>query len=125
MSKKQNNRIGANNNFSISRKLRSEGKISEEFEVMLNNLSLEELISLKLELASKIMRGNLFGFPIIKAMPSITRDALITFALSATKNLSEAASLLGITIQELKKYNLDSMETDRDWETKEITSHDF
>ena len=112
MSKKQNNRIGANNNFSISRKLRSEGRISEEFEVMLNNLSLEELISLKLELASKIMKGNLFGFPIIKAMPNITRDALITFALSATKNLSEAASLLGITIQELKKYNLDSIIND-------------
>lgn len=109
MSKKQNNRIGINNNFSISRKLKSEGKISEEFEVMLNNLSLEEMISLKLELASKIMRGNLFGFPIIKAMPNIVRDALITFALSATKNLSEAASLLGITVQELKKYNLDSI----------------
>lgn len=112
MSKKQNNRIGANNNFSISRKLKSEGKISEEFEVMLNNLSLEEMISLKLELASKIMRGNLFGFPIIKAMPSIVRDALVTFALSATKNLSEAASLLGITVQELKKYNLDSIIND-------------
>ena len=109
MSKKQNNRIGKNNSFSISRKLKSKGRISEEFEVMLNNLSLEEIISLKLELASKVMRGNLFGFPIIKAMPSITRDALITFALSATKNLSEAASLLGITVQELKKYNLDSI----------------
>jgi len=109
MSKKQNNRIGANSNFSISRKLKDDGKTSEEFEVMLNNLSLEEIISLKLELASKIMRGSLFGFPIIKAMPNITRDALITFALSATKNLSEAASLLGITVQELKKYNLDSI----------------
>jgi hypothetical protein len=106
---KKNNRIGKNNNFSVSRKLKSEGRVSEEFEVMLNNLSLEEVISLKLELASKIMRGNLFGFPIIKAMPNITRDALIVFALSATKNLSEAASLLGITIQELKKYNLDSI----------------
>ena len=109
MSKKQNNRIGKNSNFSISRKLKLDGKISEEFEVMLNNLSLEEMISLKLELASKVMRGKLFGFPIIKAMPNIVRDALITFALSATKNLSEAASLLGITIQELKKYNLDSI----------------
>ena len=109
MSKKQSNRIGKNSNFSISRKLKLDGKISEEFEVMLNNLSLEEVISLKLELASKIMKGNLFGFPIIKAMPNIVRDALITFALSATKNLSEAASLLGITIQELKKYNLDSI----------------
>lgn len=109
MSKKRNNRIGANNNFSISRRLRSEGRTTEEFEIMLNNLSLEEVISLKLELASKIMKGNLFGFPIIKAMPNITKDALITFALSATKNLSEAASLLGITVQELKKYNLDSI----------------
>jgi len=109
MSKRKNNRIGINNNFSISKKLREEGKISDQFEVMLNNLTLEELISLKLELASKIMRGNMFGFPIIKSLPAIVRDALINFALSATKNASEAASLLGITVQELKKYNLKSI----------------
>jgi hypothetical protein len=58
MSKKQNNRIGTNSNFNISRRLKSEGRISEEFEVMLNNLSLEEMISLKLELASRIMRRS-------------------------------------------------------------------
>ena len=50
-------------------------------------------------------------------MPNIVRDALITFALSATKNLSEAASLLGITVQELKKYNLDSIISNKwSWE---------
>ena len=41
--------------FSISKKLKRERRITEEFEVMLNNLSLEEIIALKLELASKIL----------------------------------------------------------------------
>jgi hypothetical protein len=55
---------GKNSNFSFSRRMHSEGKISEEFEIMLNSLTLEELICLKLENASKVMKGKLFGFPI-------------------------------------------------------------
>ena len=35
-------------NYSISKKLKKERKSTEEFEVMLNNLSLEEIIALKL-----------------------------------------------------------------------------
>ena len=37
--------------YSISNKLRKSGKSSEEFEIILNNLSLEEVIGLKLELS--------------------------------------------------------------------------
>ena len=60
----KNKLIGKNRFYSISRKLRKENKISEEFEVMLNYLSLEEVIALKLEAASLATGGKYFGFPI-------------------------------------------------------------
>ena len=46
-------RYGIYKNYSLVNKLRKENKTTEEFEIMLNNLSLEEVIGLKLELASK------------------------------------------------------------------------
>ena len=54
MSWKKKKRVqGKNKNHSLSKKLKQDKKITEEFEVMMNNLSLEELIGLKLELAAK------------------------------------------------------------------------
>ena len=44
---------GRNKYYSISNKLKKENRSSEEFEIIFNNLSLEEVIGLKLELASK------------------------------------------------------------------------
>ena len=44
---------GKNKYYSVSKKLQRESKSTDEFEVMLNNLSLEEVIALKLELAAK------------------------------------------------------------------------
>ena len=41
---------GKNRYYSVSNKLRKENKSHDEFEVMLNNLNLEEVIALKLEL---------------------------------------------------------------------------
>jgi hypothetical protein len=37
-------------NYSIKKKLRLENKIDEDFEMRLNNLTLEDIIALKLEL---------------------------------------------------------------------------
>ncbi|OUW11029.1 MAG: hypothetical protein CBD26_03835 [Candidatus Pelagibacter sp. TMED166] len=100
MSKKKN--IGRNHYQSISKKLFSENKINKEFEARLNLLTLEELISLKLENSAKLVNGKLFGFPIWKTSNLIFKDSLIKFALSATKSHKEAANLLGLTLQELK-----------------------
>ena len=100
MSKKKN--IGRNHYQSISKKLFSENKINKEFEARLNLLTLEELISLKLENSAKLVNGKLFGFPIWKTSNLIFKDSLIKFALSATKSQEEAANLLGLTLQELK-----------------------
>jgi hypothetical protein len=51
-----NRRRKPTRNYSIVRKLRKKGQITEEFEVMLNSLPLEDVIALKLELANRCRR---------------------------------------------------------------------
>ena len=53
---------GKNRYYSISNKLKKENKSHDEFEVMLNNLTLEEIIALKLELAAKSVGGYLMVY---------------------------------------------------------------
>ena len=48
--KRKKTRKGRNTYYSLSKKLRQEKKSNDEFEVMMGNLTLEELIGLKLEL---------------------------------------------------------------------------
>jgi len=92
-------------NHSISNQLRKQGKSNDEFEVMLNKLSLEEVIGLKLELANRAAGGYLYGLPIWHAIPDLVRDAMLKFASTATKTKTEAARFLGINIQQLNKFN--------------------
>lgn len=89
---------GAVKNFSISKKLRNELKTSEEFEVMLASLSLEEVIALKLELATKAVNGYMYGIPIWYTLPTIIKDAVLKFSFSAARSKKEAARFLGIDI---------------------------
>jgi DNA-binding protein Fis len=96
--------------YSISNKLKSEGKTNTDFEVMLASLTLEEIIALKLELAARAVNGKLYGFNIWKEIPNIAKDAVLKYAYSATRTKNEAASLLGINKSEfrklLKKFNI-------------------
>jgi transcriptional regulator of acetoin/glycerol metabolism len=103
---------GANKNYSVIRKLRNEGKTNEQFEVAVGMLSLEELIALKLELASKSVGGKLYGLPLWYSLPDIVKDAVLKYALSAARTKMEAARFLGVNKEYfyrlLKKYNADS-----------------
>ena len=94
--------------YSIIRKLRKEGKLPEEMEIFVANLSLEDLIGLKLEISSKPVGGKLFGMPIWKSIPFIVRDAVLKTAISVCKTKSEAASLIGMKVEKMdilmKKY---------------------
>tara|TARA_B100000131_G_scaffold208518_1_gene200584 strand:- start:311 stop:664 length:354 start_codon:yes stop_codon:yes gene_type:complete len=100
---------GKNEAYSFCRKLRSEGRSNNEFEARLSELSLEEVIGLKLELSTKDLNGKLYGFPVWHSMPDIIKDAIIKYALSATKTKGEAASFLGLTPENFhklcKRYN--------------------
>jgi hypothetical protein len=94
---------GKNRYYSISNKLKKENRSHDEFEVMLNNLSLEELIGLKLELAAKSVGGYLYGIPIFSAIPYLVKDAILKYSLSATRSKKEAARSLGLKLDHFKK----------------------
>lgn len=63
---------------------------------MLNKLSLEEIIALKLEVASRILGGKFYGFQLWSALPKIAKEALMLYAISASNTDSDAAELLNM-----------------------------
>jgi len=103
--KKKRKIQGKNRYYSISKKLKKESKSNDEFEVMLNNLSLEEIIALKLELAAKAAGGYLYGMPIWRSLRYIVESAVLKFALSTTRTRLEAARFLGLRKREYNKIN--------------------
>jgi len=76
----------------------------------LHLLTLEELISLKLQLASSTVKGKLYGFPILKFINNIVKESVVNFAISSSNSYREAAKILGLSHVELynyiKKHNL-------------------
>ena len=64
---------------------------------------MEEIIALKLETAAQLTKHKLYNFPLWKAMPSICRDALLRFVLSACESKRDGARMLGIDIREFDK----------------------
>tara|TARA_R110002074_G_scaffold322609_2_gene493083 strand:+ start:55 stop:429 length:375 start_codon:yes stop_codon:yes gene_type:complete len=103
--KKKKKLQGQNKHYSISKHLRKNFKSNDEFEVMLNNLSLEEVIALKLELASKSAGGSLYGIPLWRSLKQIVEDAVLKYSLSVTRTRTEMARLLGLRKIELRKLN--------------------
>lgn len=98
------NSTGKNKAYSISRQLKKEGRSSEELEVSLSKLSLEEVIALKLEVATRdLLKGKFYGFPVWKSLKYIISDAVVKYALSATQSKREAARFLGIQEKTLIK----------------------
>jgi hypothetical protein len=95
---------------SLSHKLRANGKSNEVFEVMLSALTLEEIIGLKLECASRLTRGKLYGFNLWSRMVAITKEGLYTAVVSMAATNKEACRILGISEQTFnslkRKYNM-------------------
>tara|TARA_R100000030_G_scaffold12399_1_gene8302 strand:- start:607 stop:996 length:390 start_codon:yes stop_codon:yes gene_type:complete len=102
---------GRNNEYSLRKKLKREKKITDDFEIMLSTLTLEEIIGLRLELASLYINNKLYNFPIYKSIKYITKEACLLFALSATRTYGDAASFLGMREadfrKEIKKFKID------------------
>lgn len=89
--------------YSTSRSLKIAGKSSEEFEVMLAQLTLEEIIALKLEISAKMINNKLYGFEFLKVIPRIAKDAVLKFAVSRSQSQQDACRILGIKPAELRK----------------------
>ena len=90
------------NDLSFSSKLRNQGKSNEAFEVMLSALTLEEIIGLKLECASRVTDGRLYGFNLWSSIVDITKEALYNAVISVAKTNKEATRILGISEQTFK-----------------------
>ena len=73
-------------------------------EIESDNLTLEDIIALKLELASESVKGKFYGFPIKKFINNIINESLIKYSLSAASSYREAGLILGISKAELFKY---------------------
>jgi len=89
--------------YSIANKLKKEGKISEEFEVMLSSLTMEEMIGLRLELAAKTVGYKLYGLSLWTTIPTIVKDAVLKYVFSAGRTKREMASFLGMDVSSLRK----------------------
>ena len=109
--KRKKNYNGKNKNYSVVNKLRRERKTTDELEIMMNNLTLEEVIALKLELTSRSLSNRLYGVPIWKALTDITKEAALKYAVSATRTTKEAMRLLGLKESSfhvlMKKYQVE------------------
>lgn len=99
------------NIYSTIKDLRNQNKSNDYFEIMVSNLTLEELISLKLELVYKTIGVPLYGISLWQSMPNLCREALLKYSISITRSKTEAARYLGLPYgrfkKVLQKYNLE------------------
>jgi len=113
--KKNNEYKGKSYYYSTINKLKKDKKIDDKFEVMLSSLTLEEIISIKLELSARYLNNRMYNFQIWKSIESICREAVVRFALSACRSKLDAATFLGLNLTELN-LNLKKMDISLDKE---------
>jgi hypothetical protein len=77
--------------------LTQKGLINNQLLYLISELTLEDLIAIKIELSSKHINNRLYNFKLWHKMPYITREALLRVAVTCTNSTSEAARFLGIT----------------------------
>ena len=78
--------------------------INKDFEFVLSNLTLEEIITAKLELSAKGLNEKLFGYTLYNNIQHITKESLVRFALHFCNSQEKAANLLGLDVRHLKMY---------------------
>tara|TARA_Y100001972_G_scaffold97316_1_gene120193 strand:- start:118 stop:492 length:375 start_codon:yes stop_codon:yes gene_type:complete len=107
--KKKKNTVTKYSKYSIINKLKSEKKITDIVLNNINNISLEDLIAIKLELSTRYLYGKFYGIPIWRLTRHAVTDALLKTALSIARTKKEAARFLGVDYMEfnryIKKYN--------------------
>ena len=108
---KDSKNYSSNKNYNLKNKLLKEEKIDNDFLEKLKFIKLEELITLKLLVATSLLKGKLFNFPFLKYSNEICKEAVLRFALSQANSRREAQIILGMKkadlIYYLKNYNLE------------------
>ena len=88
--------------------LKKDARINEDVLNVISTLTLEELITVKLELSAKMFNGKLYNFPLWYNLPYIIRESLLNFVSRNCKTKIDMSNTLGIPyeqfIQIYKKY---------------------
>tara|TARA_R110000824_G_scaffold197409_16_gene380906 strand:- start:15054 stop:15440 length:387 start_codon:yes stop_codon:yes gene_type:complete len=90
--------------YSIINKFKSEGKITNNTLNNINNISLENLIAIKLELATRYTCGKFYGMPLWRITRHAVTDALLKTGLSIARSKKEAARFLGVDYMDFNRY---------------------
>jgi len=69
---------------------------------MLSALTLEEIIGLKLECASRLTNGKLYGFNLWSNTVALVKEALFNSVVSIANTNKEMTRILGVTDETLK-----------------------
>ena len=91
-------------NYSIVNKLKSDGKLTTQTINNINNISLEDLIAIKLELTTRYTCGKFYGMPVWRITRHTIIDALLKTGLSIAKTKKEAARFLGVDYMDFNRY---------------------
>jgi hypothetical protein len=90
--------------YSIINKFKSEDKITNQTLNNINNISLEDLIAIKLELTTRYVCGKFYGMPLWRITRHTVTDALLKTALSISRTKREGARFLGVDYSDYKRY---------------------
>lgn len=88
--------------FSIIKELKTKNLIDDRFLVRVSNISLEDLIAVKLETLSHKINGKMYGLSLARSIKKITQEALVKYARSVCTSNQEVALFLGIDIAHLE-----------------------
>jgi len=82
--------------YSLIKKYKEKGLINDEFLSLLNHISLEDLVALKLESVIRLCNGKFFGFPLYHSLKSVVEKSVTNIAASVCPTKKQAALFLGV-----------------------------
>jgi len=84
---------------SILKSLREQKKVSKDVEALIANLTVEELVYLKLEIGARSLNGEPYGFKIWRVLPDMIKTGLADFTDEHFNTLESASRFLGINMK--------------------------
>ncbi|QDP51421.1 MAG: hypothetical protein GOVbin630_119 [Prokaryotic dsDNA virus sp.] len=102
--KKKKKSLSKYNTISIINKLLSNNTLSKSTLNNIDNISLEDLIAIKLELSTRYTCGKYYGMPLWKITRHTVVDALLKTGLSIATTKKEAARFLGLDYMDFNRY---------------------
>ncbi len=84
---------------SILKELQSKKRITKDVEALISSLTLEELIQLKFDIASRAIGGEPYGFRVWSEISDIAKKGIFCFARDHFRTNNAASRFLGISLR--------------------------